>query len=94
MTCNDLVHVLLFLSFQVGLLDDLSGDEDDFLALSRDRASSKGDDPTSAPGNADFFSSPNKKAQQTADLLGADFGGPKPSGKAVLSITYNEILSV
>ncbi|KAK7502233.1 hypothetical protein BaRGS_00006597 [Batillaria attramentaria] len=71
---------------QVGLLDDESWDEDDFTALSRDRANSNNGDmstdtkPSSGP---DFFSAEfdtqNKKSSQ-ANLFDSDFGEPVTGG--------------
>jgi hypothetical protein len=76
------VKCLMFDVLQMGLLDDLSGDEDDFAALSS-RHGGQADDssrPTQASG-ADFFTSdPTSGVKGHEDLLGGVFGGPVNSG--------------
>ena len=67
----------------MGLLEDLSGDEDDFTALSRDRATSKNGDsyvPTQTSA-ANFFEtefSQQNSTQQSGDanFFDSDFGEP------------------
>ncbi|KAL8622464.1 hypothetical protein ACOMHN_034129 [Nucella lapillus] len=63
---------------QMGLLEDLSGDDDDFTALSRDRVGKDGDSyaPTQTSA-ANFFSS--EFEQQTTDTNNANTNGnPQP----------------
>ncbi|XP_076440781.1 cyclin-G-associated kinase-like [Babylonia areolata] len=69
---------------QVGLLDDLSGDDDDFTALSRNRASSRNGDsyaPTQTSA-ANFFEAQfdqqdtGKQQQGDANFFDSDFGEP------------------
>ncbi|PVD23615.1 hypothetical protein C0Q70_16888 [Pomacea canaliculata] len=73
---------------QVALLDDESGDEDDFSALSRDRAGSNNGNPPTASkppaSGADFFSDEfdfQSKAGHggSASYFDADFGEPEAS---------------
>ena len=66
-------------------MEDLSGDEDDFTALSRDRANSKTDD-SFAPietSAANFFTAqfdPKSQPEGDANFFDPDFGGPVASG--------------
>ena len=77
-----LVHIS---PFQVGLLEDLSGDEDDFTALSRDRVGSRADDsyaPTETSA-ANFFSTQFDAQDQQggdANFFDSDFGEPAAAG--------------
>ena len=80
---DQLIYVHVAAWFQMGLLDDLSGDEDDFTALSRDRASSKNDDDSYAPtqtSEANFFSAdfePLSQAEEgDVNFFDSDFGEP------------------
>ena len=69
----------------MGLLEDLSGDEDDFTALSRDRVGSKADDsyaPTETSA-ANFFSTQFDTQDQQggdANFFDSDFGEPVAAG--------------
>ena len=69
----------------MGLLEDLSGDEDDFTALSRDRVGSKADDsytPTETSA-ANFFSTQFDAQDQQggdANFFDSDFGEPAAAG--------------
>lgn len=70
--------ILIHFSSQVGLLDDHSGDEDDFAALSRDRVNSKNGDSKQSAQNRNFTSQVDFFAgeQDTCDanFFDTDFG--------------------
>ncbi|KAK7100826.1 cyclin-G-associated kinase-like [Littorina saxatilis] len=94
---------------QLGLLDEMSGDDDDFTALSRGRASSKNDDsyaPTKTSA-ANFFSPDSdeqdqkpdaQKQEGDANFFDSDFGGSAPAsngggGSGVDLLNINNINS-